>query len=41
MEIANNMAVLYADKLKKGLCKYEDIPESLRPAVEELLAGGE
>lgn len=41
MEIANNMAVLYADKLKKGLCEYEDIPESLRPAVEELLAGGE
>ena len=41
MEIANNMAVLYADKLRKGLCEYEDIPESLRAAVEELLAGGE
>lgn len=40
MEIANNMALLYADKLKKGLCTYEDVPETLREAVEALLSGG-
>ena len=40
MEIANNMALLYADKLKKGLCEWEDVPETLREAIEELLAGG-
>ena len=40
MGIANNMALLYVDKFKKGLCKWEDVPETLREAVEELLAGG-
>ena len=39
--IANNMALLYADKLKKGFCEWEDVPETLREAVEELLAGGD
>lgn len=29
-----------ADKLKKGLCEREDVPETLREAVETLLAGG-
>ena len=41
MEIANNMALLYADKLRKKLCRWEDVPETLREAVEALLAGGE
>lgn len=41
MDTANNMAVLYADKLRKGLCEWEDVPETLREIVEELLAGGE
>lgn len=38
---ANNMVVLYADKLKKRLCEWENVPETLREDVEILLAGGE
>ena len=41
MEIANNMALVYADRLKKGLCERDDVPETLREAVEALLAGDE
>lgn len=39
--VANNMALLYADKLRKKLCKWKDVPETLVEAVESLLAGGE
>lgn len=28
-------------RLKKGLCERDDVPETLREAVEALLAGGE
>lgn len=30
-----------SDRLKKGICEREDVPETLREAVEALLAGGE
>ena len=30
-----------SDRLKRGLCEREDVPETLREAIEELLAGGE
>lgn len=39
--VAANMAVLYADELRKGLCDWEDVPETLREVVEKLLPGGE
>ena len=39
--VANNMALLYADKLRKKLCRWKDVPETLVEAVEALLAGGE
>lgn len=38
-DIANNMAMFYADKYNKGLCTMGDIPESLRSTVQELLGG--
>ena len=33
------MAKIYANLIKKGLKTIEDVPESLRSAVEELLNG--
>lgn len=33
------MAKIYANLIKKGLKTIEDVPESLRTAVEELLNG--
>ncbi len=36
---ANNMAMLWADKLKKGVCSWENIPEALRSTVQQLLGG--
>ena len=41
MTVANNMALLYADKLRKKLCRWEDLPETRIETVEALLAGGE
>ena len=30
-----------SDRLKKGICEREDVPETLRAGAEALLAGGE
>lgn len=38
-DIANNMAMLWADKLKKGVCSWENIPDALRSTVQQLLGG--
>jgi hypothetical protein len=35
------MAKIYASLIQKGLRTIEDIPETLREQVEQLLAGGE
>jgi len=37
-EIANNMALMYADKISKRASTIADVPEAIRPAVEALLA---
>lgn len=36
-QLANNMAMVYANKYRKGLCTLEEVPESLRQAVSQLI----
>ncbi len=38
---ANNMVVLFADQIKKGLIPWYNVPKALRPAVDALLNRGE
>lgn len=38
-DTANNMALLYARKVRDGLCTIEDVPQALRAAVQQLLGG--
>lgn len=40
-EIANNMAVVFADQIRKGLIPWYNVPKALRPAVDALLNRGE
>jgi hypothetical protein len=35
------MARVYADLIRKGLKTLEDVPEKLKEAVKEILAGGD
>ena len=39
--IAGNMAMIFADQIKKGVCTWDKVPLSLRPAVNSLLNRGE
>lgn len=39
MAVANNMAKVYANLIKRGFKTIDDVPAALRAAVEELLAG--
>lgn len=34
------MARVYADLIRKGIKTIDDVPEKLKTAVEEILAGG-
>lgn len=38
---ANNMVVLFADQIRKGLIPWYNVPKALRPAVDALLNRGE
>lgn len=40
-EIANNMAMIFADQVKKGLIPWYNVPKALRPIVQTLLDRGE
>lgn len=40
-EVANNMAVVFADQIRKGLIPWYNVPKALRPIVQTLLDRGE
>lgn len=40
-DIPNNMVVLFADQIWKGLIPWYNVPKALRPAVEAILNRGE
>ena len=40
-DIPNNMVVLFADQIRKGLIPWYNVPKALRPAVDAVLNRGE
>ena len=40
-DIANNMAAIFADQVKKRVLSFDKVPQALKPAVSELLNRGE
>ena len=40
-EVANNMAMIFADQVKKGLIPWYNVPKALRSIVQTLLDRGE
>lgn len=40
-EVANNMAMVFADQIRKGLIPWHVVPKALRSTVQALLDRGE